>query len=42
VILIGLPPLSRWNDDLAYTWFIGASRARQLLAVIETVTPGEQ
>jgi hypothetical protein len=37
VILIGLPAITESTDDFtAYTWFMGASRARQLLAVIET------
>lgn len=37
VILIGLPPLTKPTKDLAYNWFMGASRARQLLAVVELV-----
>lgn len=36
VILIGLPAITESTDDFtAYTWFMGASRARQLLAVVE-------
>ena len=36
VILLGLPPFADCEDDFtAYTWFMGASRARQLLAVVE-------
>ena len=35
VILLGLPPFARANKDAAYNWFMGASRARQLLAVVE-------
>jgi hypothetical protein len=35
VILIGLPSLTKPTKDLAYNWFMGASRARQLLAVVE-------
>ncbi|TAE85700.1 MAG: hypothetical protein EAZ71_13220, partial [Verrucomicrobia bacterium] len=40
VILLGLPPFEEFNDDFsAYTWFMGASRARQLLAVLEFTSP---
>jgi len=36
VILLGLPPFADCQDDFtAYSWFMGASRARQLLAVLE-------
>lgn len=35
VILIGLPSLAKPTKDGAYNWFMGASRARQLLAVVE-------
>lgn len=34
VILIGLPSLAKPTKDLAYNGFMGASRARQLLAVV--------
>lgn len=38
VILVGCDPFSETISDFdAYTWFIGASRARQLLAVVELV-----
>ncbi len=36
VILIGLPPFAKASKDNAYNWFMGASRARQLLAVVES------
>jgi hypothetical protein len=36
VILIGLPPFAKASKDVAYNWFMGASRARQLLAVVES------
>ena len=36
IILLGLSPFTESDDDFsAYTWFMGASRARQLLAVLE-------
>ena len=36
VILLGLPPFAKCDDDFAaYTWVMGASRARQLMAVVE-------
>ena len=36
VILLGLPPFADCHEDFtAYSWFMGASRARQLLAVLE-------
>ena len=31
-------PSAKPTKDLAYNWFMGASRARQLLAVVETVS----
>lgn len=35
VILVGCDPFSETVSDFdAYTWFIGVSRARQLLAVV--------
>ncbi len=38
VILIGCAPISETISDFdAYTWFIGVSRARQLLAVVNPV-----
>ena len=37
IILVGCEPISETVSDFdAYTWFIGVSRARQLLAVVET------
>ena len=37
VILLGLAPFTQITEPFeAYTWFMGASRARQLLAVLET------
>ena len=40
VILIGLPPHRDIDGDYDhYSWFMGASRARQLLAVVETQIP---
>ncbi|MEP4079954.1 NERD domain-containing protein [Haloferula sp.] len=40
VILIGCEPISESLSDFdAYTWFMGVSRARQLLAVIESSKP---
>ena len=37
VILIGCPPMSEEVADFeAYSWLIGASRARQLLAIVES------
>jgi hypothetical protein len=42
VILLGLPPFAECDDDFtAYTWFMGASRARQLLAVVEVCAGDE-
>jgi hypothetical protein len=42
VILLGLPPFADCDDDFtAYTWFMGASRARQLLAVVEVCAGDE-
>ncbi len=38
VILIGLPSFAKANKDAAYNWFMGASRARQLLALVEMAT----
>jgi hypothetical protein len=36
VIILGLPPFAKANKDAAYNWFMGASRARQLLAVVHS------
>ncbi|MCH7228748.1 NERD domain-containing protein [Haloferula sp. A504] len=39
VILIGCEPFSETLSDFdAYTWFMGVSRARQLLAIVTTTT----
>jgi len=40
VILVGMPPITQVfspaaREGLSFTWFMGASRARQMLAVIE-------
>ena len=43
VILLGLPPFADCEDDFTtYTWFMGASRARQLLAVVEELPNDNQ
>ena len=40
VILIGLPPHRKVSSDYDhYSWFMAVSRARQMLAVVETPIP---